>query len=96
MKGDEDDDEEEEGAENVEEEDEEALVVFDTWLMVERDLSVGRPWRSKYLSAAVATCSAVIVSTSLPRYSLILGGMLLRTCSRSRWSTSTSLVSSFS
>ena len=88
-----------------EEDDEEAagggvdeLVGADvTWLtVVERDFSVGRPCLSKYLSAVVATCSAVIDSTSLPMYSRMRGGRLLRTCSRRTWSTSTSLTSSLS
>ena len=67
-----------------------------TWLTVERDFSVGRPCLSKYLSAAWAICSAVMVSTSLPIYSLMRAGRLLRTCSLYMWSISTSFVSSLS
>ena len=61
---------------------EEGAEAAATWLIVESDLSMGRPWRSKYLSAVAATCSAVIVSTSLPISSLMRGGTFLRTCSR--------------
>ena len=80
------------GGEGVAEAVEEAM----TLLMDADCFSVGLPWRSKNVSAILATSSDDISSTSFPIISLIREGIVLSRCSRRMWSSSTSLVSSLS
>ena len=68
----------------------------ETWLMGAECFSSGLPVRSKKESAALATSSAVMLSTSFPSISLMRGGIVFSRCSLLMWSTVTSLVSSLS
>ena len=77
-------------------EEEDAGGAAATWLIGVAVFSRGRPCLSKKVSANLATSVAAIVSTCFPIISLILGGIVLRRCSRRTWSTVTSLVSSVS